>query len=111
MARKSTSEIIESGTPKQRIKLFIDDQARKKFDKKRILNDEESLRLFDSFTTAKERDLLEKWRQLDKIVTASLKNLEGLKFNVLMNYSNLRGYILVWNTLEETEILINCWRE
>jgi hypothetical protein len=28
-------------------------------------------------------------------------------FEVLMNYSNLRGYILVWNTIENAELLVN----
>ena len=36
-----------------------------------------------------------------------MTNLQGLKFNVLMNFSNLRGYILVWHTMEESELLAN----
>ena len=34
-------------------------------------------------------------------------NLQGLKYEVLMHYSNLRGYILVWQTMEEAELLAN----
>jgi len=107
MARKKPLDIIASGTPKQRIKLLVEDVAVKKFSGKPILSNKESDMLLNSFNTNEELELFEKWEHLDKVITNSLTNLQGLKFNVLMNFSNLRGYILVWHTIEESELLAN----
>lgn len=108
MPRKKTSEIISSGTPKQRIKLLIENIARKRYHRKPILSDIEALELFETFNhDQKEINLRNKWYDIDETVTRSLVNLQGLKYNVLMHYSNLRGYILVWHTMEESELLAN----
>jgi hypothetical protein len=34
-------------------------------------------------------------------------NLQGIKFEVMTHYADLRGYILVWNSVENAELLAN----
>jgi hypothetical protein len=60
MARKKPSDIIASGTPKQRIKLLVEDVAVKKFSGKPILSNKESDMLLNSFNTNEELELFEK---------------------------------------------------
>ncbi len=107
MPRKKPLEIIASGTPKQRIKLLIEDLALERFNRKPILVPEKKIELFETFKSDEEMELFYKWEYLDKLVDSSIIKLQGLRYNVLTNYSNLRGYILVWHTLEESELLIN----
>jgi len=93
----------------------MEDRARERFDFKHpdlkgrepLLTDKERNTLIDSFKTSQEIRLYNKWNEYDRTVVNSLTNLQGLRFEVKMNYSNLRGYILVWNTIENTELLVN----
>jgi len=107
MAKKNISKVLTSGSPTQRMKLLAEDIARAKFNKDRLLSDAEANALSDSFKKPQEIRVYNKYNQADKTVSNAIMNLQGLKFEVLMHYSNLRGYILVWQTMEETELLVN----
>lgn len=108
MAKKDIGKILAKGSPKQRMLLIAEDIARSKFDGgDRLLTDREFNQLSDSFKTDKEIKLWNEFRDLDHTITRAIVNLQGLKFEVLMNYSNLRGYILVWNSIENAELLVN----
>ena len=107
MAKKDISKILTTGSPKQRLLLLAEDFARARYSQERLLTDHEINQLSDSFKKPNEIQLWNKWLKVDKVVTSAVMNLQGLKFEVLMHYSNLRGYILVWETIQEAEVLSN----
>ena len=109
MAKKDISKILKSGPPKQRILLILEDIARRKFYGvgDRLLTDREFNQLSDSFKSDKEIKLWNKYKNLDAVVTNAIMNLQGLKYEVLMHYTNLRGYVFLWNSLEHSELLVN----
>ena len=107
MAKKDISKILTTGSIKQKLLLIAEDVARVKYSKEKLLTDTEFNQLSESFKKPNEIKLWNKWLKMDRIVTNSIMNLQGLKFEVLMHYSNLRGYILVWETIQEAEVLSN----
>lgn len=107
MAKKDISKVISSGSPKQRIKLFVEHMALERYGHKGLITEREAKALFDSFKTEYDIKLYNKWQKIDKTVTVAITNLQGLKFQTLMHNSDLRGYILVWHTMEEAELLTN----
>jgi len=107
MAKKDISKILTTGSLKQKLLLVAEQRARHTYGKELILTDHEYNQLSDSFKKSNEIKLWNEFRKLDDTVTTAIVNLQGLKFEVLMNYSNLRGYILVWNSIENTELLVN----
>lgn len=107
MAKKDIGKILTTGSPKQRMLLIVEDIARGKYFKERLLTDSEYNQLSQSFKKPNEIKLWNEFKKLDEIVANAINNLQGAKFEVLMNYSNLRGYILVWNSIENAELLVN----
>lgn len=107
MAKKDIGKILTTGSPKQRLLLLAEDNARAKYSQERLLTDREINQLSDSFKKPNEIQLYNKWLKVDRVVTSAIMNLQGLKFEALMHYSNLRGYILVWETIQEAEVLSN----
>jgi len=107
MSKKDISKILTSGTPKQRLQIAIENVARNKFGREKLITDHEAHQLSNSFKTPSEIKLWNRGLKFDRIMSNGLMNLQGLKYETLMHISNLRGYILVWNTLEEAETLTN----
>jgi len=109
MAKKDISTILKSGTPKQRILLIAEQIARSKFygTGDPLLTDREFNQLSDSFKSDKEIKLWNRYKNIDAVVTNAIMNLQGLKYEVLMHYTNLRGYVFLWNNLEHSELLVN----
>ena len=101
MAKKDIGKILTTGSTKQRLLLLAEDNARAKYSQERLLTDHEINQLSESFKKPNEIQLWNKWLKVDRVVTSAIMNLQGLKFEVLMHYSNLRGYILVWETIPE----------
>jgi hypothetical protein len=107
MAKKDISKILTTGSTKQRLLLLAENNARLKYSKEPFLTDHEENQLSESFKKPNEIKLWNSWLRVDRQVTTAIMNLQGLKFEVLMHYSNLRGYILVWETIQEAEVLSN----
>jgi hypothetical protein len=107
MAKKDISTILNSGSPKQKALIIAEHVAREKYGFEGILTDNEFNRISDSFKKPNELKIWNKVKRNEATVSNAILNLQGLKFEVLMHYSNLRGYILVWNTVEHTELLSN----
>lgn len=107
MAKKNIDKVLTSGSPKQRLLLIAEERARGKYFKERLLTEGEFNKLNESFRKPNEVKLWNEFRNLDETITNAIINLQGKVFEVLMNYSNLRGYILVWNTIENAELLVN----
>ena len=107
MSKKDISKILKQGTAKQRALLLAEDIARGKHNKDKILTSHEFNEVTDSFRKPNEIKIYEKFRSADRIVTNALLNLQGLKYEALMNCANLRGYIILWNSIENTEQIVN----
>ncbi len=107
MAKKDIGKILTTGTPKQRILLIAEDIARGRYFKDRLLTDHEFNQLSDSFKKPNEIKLWNKFMRAEETVANAIVNLQGGLFEVKMNYSNLRGYILLWNSIENAELLVN----
>lgn len=107
MAKKNIDKVLTSGSPKQRLLLIAEERARGKYFKERLLTEGEFNKLNESFRKPNEVKLWNEFKNLDDTITNAIINLQGKMFEVLMNYSNLRGYILVWNTIENAELLVN----
>ena len=107
MAKKDIGKILTTGSAQKRALLIAEERARGKYFQKKLLTEKEFRQLNESFKSPKEIDLWNEFRELDETITNAIINLQGKMFEVLMNYSNLRGYILVWNTIENTELLVN----
>lgn len=107
MAKKDIGKILATGSTKQRLLLLIEDNARARYSRERLLTDNEINQLSETFKKPNEIKLYNSWLKTDRAVATAIMNLQGLKFEVLMHYSNLRGYILVWETIQEAEILSN----
>lgn len=107
MAKKDIGKILTTGTPRQRMLLIAEDIARGKYFQDKLLSDSDYNKLKESFRKPNEIKLWNEFYRLDDTVTNAIINLQGLLFEVKMHYSNLRGYILVWDTLQNTELLVN----
>lgn len=107
MAKKNISKTLTTGTPLKKMLLITEDIARGRYFKDRLLTDHEFNQLSDSFKKPNEIKLWNKFRRAEETVANALINLQGGLFEVKMNYSNLRGYILVWNSIENAELLVN----
>lgn len=107
MSKKDISKILTSGTPKQRLQIAMEHIARIKFGREGLITDHEANQLSNSFKTPTEIKLWNRSLKFDRAMSNGLMNLQGLKYETLMHIANLRGYILVWNTLEEAETLTN----
>jgi hypothetical protein len=107
MAKKDIGKILTTGSTKQRLLLIVEDNARIRYGQDRLLTDHEANELSDSFKKPNELRLWNRWLRVDSKVANAIVNLQGLKFEILMHYSNLRGYILVWDTIQEAELLTN----
>ena len=107
MSKKDISKILTSGTPKQRLQIAMEHIARIQFGREGLITDHEANQLSNSFKTPTEIKLWNRSLKFDRAMSNGLMNLQGLKYETLMHISNLRGYILVWNTLEEAETLTN----
>lgn len=107
MGKKDISKLLTTGSPKQRLLLLAENSGGLNFGKPAILTDHEINQLSDSFKKPNEIKLWNSWLKVEKKVGVALMSLQGLLFEVKMNYSNLRGYILVWNSIENGELLVN----
>jgi len=107
MAKKDISKILTTGSLKQKILLVGEQRARATYGKELILTDHEYNQLSDSFKKSNEIKLWNEWSKHAIKVVGAIANLQGLMFEVKVNYSNLRGYILVWNSIENAELLVN----
>jgi hypothetical protein len=107
MIKKDIGKILTTGTTKQRLLLIVEDTAKEKYSQERLLTDHEKTQLSNSFKKPNEIRLFNQWIKIDATVSNAIMNLQGLKFEVLMHYSNLRGYILVWETIQQAEVLSN----
>jgi len=107
MAKKDISKILSTGSIKQRLLLASENRAREVYGKELLLTKAEYNQIANSCIKAKEISLWNEWLQHSRIIVDAIDNLQGLLFEVKMNYSNLRGYILVWNSVENSELLVN----
>ena len=107
MAKKDIGKILTKGSIRQRLLLLAEDTARGKYFQERLLTKDERRAIDDSIKTPREIRAYQEFKELDETVTNAITNLQGLSFETLMHYSTLRGYLLLWNTIENAELLAN----
>lgn len=107
MIKKDISKILTTGSIKQRLLLVAEDRARARYSKEPILTDKELNAISDSIKTSAEIKLWNKFNQLDRTVQNGIQNLQGAMFAVRTAHSLLKGYILLWNAIENAEQLAN----
>ena len=107
MSKKDIGKILTTGTARQRLLIIAEDRARVIYGDERLLTDSDLNKLFDSFKKPNEIKLYNQFLGYSKAVNNALLNLQGLKYEVVKHYSDLRGYILLLNSYENSEILVN----
>jgi hypothetical protein len=107
MANRDIGKVLTTGSPKQRLLLIAEDIARGNYSQERLLTDHEFNQISATFKKPDEIKLWNRFKKADRLVVNAIMNLQGLQFEVLLHYSNLRGYILVWETIQEAEVLSN----
>jgi hypothetical protein len=107
MSKKDIGKILTTGTARQRLLLIAEDRARIIYGEDRLLTEGDFNRLLGSFKKPNEIKLYNQFLGYTKAVNNAILNLQGLKYEVIKHYSDLRGYILLLNSYENSEILAN----
>ena len=107
MNKKNIGAVLLKGAPKQRAKLLAEEIARATYNLDSLLSETEFFNLQDSFKTSSEIKLYNKYRKNSRVLVDSIANLQAIKFEILMRYSDLRGWIVYWETIQQTELSIN----
>lgn len=107
MYRTRISKIINSGNIKQRMMLLSEEIARVKYGKDNLLTDYEFNSLNDSFQSKEEKELYNRFKEVDRIATRAIVNLQGLYFNIRLNNSDLNSYILLSHNIGQSENIVN----
>jgi len=107
MNKKNIGAVLLKGAPKQRAKLLAEEIARATYNLDSLLSETEFFNLQDSFKTSSEIKLYNKYRKNSRVLVDSIHNLQAIKFEILMRYSDLRGWIVYWETIQQTELSIN----
>jgi len=107
MAKKDISKTLSQGSIRQRLLLLAEDTARGKHFLDKLLTQEDRERIYESIKKPNELRLFREMEDTDETVTNTIINLQGLLFELKMHNSNLRGYIIAWNTIEGAELIAN----
>ena len=107
MNKKNIGAVLLKGAPKQRAKLLAEEIARATYNLDSLLSETEFFNLQDSFKTSSEIKLYNKYRKNSRVLVDSIANLQAIKFEILMRYSDLRGWIVYWETIQQTELSLN----
>jgi hypothetical protein len=107
MSKKDIGKILTTGTARQRLLLIAEDRARIIYGENRLLTEGDFNRLLGSFKKPNEIKLYNQFLGYTKAVNNAILNLQGLKYEVIKHYSDLRGYILLLNSYENSETLVN----
>lgn len=105
--KKNISKIITSGSFRQRLLLYFENNALLSFGEEPILTKAEGTALFDSVKTPTEKT---KWNDfLDDFqkIFQAIQNLNKVHNLIKFNYSEIRGYIFLWYSYENMELLAN----
>lgn len=107
MDRKTTPSNTSKGTLKKRILMLAENSARLQYFMTPIMSEAEAEAIASSITSKSDIAYWEKVKQMDSKVMGAIQNIQGLSFELMMHKSNLRGYILLWNAIETSELLAN----
>jgi hypothetical protein len=104
--KKDVNEIIDKGTPRERINLYFSNRAERETGVK-LLTDEEARRLIRSFQTSKEIDLLNKYLTIDRDVKKTIIHLNQLQLAYREQIAYIRGIEDLWYAYSGTAELLN----
>ncbi len=107
MTKKDINKILTTGSLKQKLILVAEEKARNTYYQEPLLTKDQYKDLINSFIKNNDIKLFDKYNNHSIKVCGAISNLQGLMLEVMVNYSNLRGYILMWNAIENAELLAN----
>jgi len=107
MAKKNISKIITSGSLNKKLLLYFENAGRKEYQESPLLTQAEENALFHSVKTPAEgkkwNDYLDKYEKIHQ----AIDNMAIGYQKIQTDYSTLRAYILLWNSIENAELLAN----
>lgn len=101
------SEIIASGTAKEKVLMLTEDVAKRKSGMTPLLSEESFQSLLSSISRPSEVRLYNRFRKIDHTVTTGLYVLNQSRVIYRMHISDLRGYALLWESYQRAEELAN----
>jgi hypothetical protein len=104
--KKDVNEIIDKGTPRERINLYFSNRAERETGVK-LLTDEEASRLIRSFKTSRELDLFDKYAKIDTDVKKTIIHLNQLQLAYDGQIAYIRGIEDLWYAYSGTAELLN----
>jgi hypothetical protein len=104
---KTEFEKAMNESARSRALLLIEDVARNRYNEMSILTTQQKQQVRESLQKPRERKILNDLYKIDDQVANGLKDLQGVKFEVLRYYSYMQGYILILDTLLEAKKLSN----
>lgn len=104
--KKDVNEIIDKGTPRERINLYFSNRAERETGVK-LLTDEEASRLIRSFKTSRELDLFDKYAKIDTDVKKTIIHLNQLQLAYREQIAYIRGIEDLWYAYSGTAELLN----
>lgn len=107
MRTKDVSDIILKGSPKQRLNLVYSHFALLQFNKEGFLTEAELKKIKDSFKTPQERNLYNRYVQVDTTVRNSLMYLNQLRLAFREQTAHIEGFSLLCYSLESSVELLN----
>lgn len=107
MSKKDISKILEKGSGRQRVLLLSEDIARSKFDKERLLADQDFKALFESIKNPKDIKIYNRFKLIDNTVNNAVHVLNEHRIALREHAAILRGYCLLWDGYQRTEEMIN----
>jgi hypothetical protein len=107
MAKKDIGKILSTGSARQRVLLIAEHRARVIYGEAGLLTPDEFNEIAESFKTSRDIRVWNEFRKYGSSVSSGITNLQGLKFEIMAHYQNLRGHILAWLTIESAELLAN----
>jgi hypothetical protein len=107
MNKKDLSKAFTGGAVKQRALLLAEDIALQRMKKKRILTEEESRKIWESFKTPYEKKVWNEIREVEINISEGLNLLMAVTFEVLYKKANLKGTLSLWGSFEESEEIAN----
>ena len=106
--KKDLGKIVSSGTPTQRALLLAEVVAHANYTREILLTEDELRRLRDSFRSPKEIALYNKFNRLDRLISGAINVYQGGHYEALYRLTQLKGWLLYWDAIEEAELIFNC---
>jgi hypothetical protein len=97
----------ENKSTKERLRLYIENEALITVHKQPILTEEESDSLYESFNKDSEIRIFNEWFEFRSSVYRAITDLQTAKFKAMAGLNDLKGYLIIWETIQAAEEVSN----